>query len=58
MYVQNKLKDSPSDWAKESVQWAVAKGLLQGKGTGLLAPRANAKRSECAAILQRFILSY
>jgi len=50
--------DSPSDWAKESVQWAVAKGLLQGKGTGLLAPRANAKRGECAAILQRFILSY
>jgi hypothetical protein len=47
--------DSPSGWALEYMQWAVAEGLLQGKGNALLDPRGNTKRSECAAILQRFI---
>jgi|LSQX01.2.fsa_nt_gb hypothetical protein len=47
--------DSPSGWALEYMQWAVAEGLLQGKGNNLLDPRGNTKRSECAAILQRFI---
>jgi len=47
--------DSPSGWALEYMQWAFAEGLLQGKGNGLLGPRSNTTRSECAAILQRFI---
>lgn len=56
--VRNELTtftDSPSNWALESVQWAVAEDLIQGKGGGLLDPQASAKRCELAAILQRFI---
>lgn len=47
--------DSPSGWALEYVQWAVAEGLIQGKGNAILDPLGKTKRSECAAILQRFI---
>jgi hypothetical protein len=47
--------DSPTSWALEYVKWAVAEGLLQGKGNGVLDPRGMTKRCECAAILQRFI---
>jgi len=50
--------DSPSDWALEYVQWAVAEGLLQGKGNGLLDPMGKTKRCEIAVILQRFIEKY
>jgi hypothetical protein len=47
--------DSPSGWALEYVQWAVAEGLIQGKDNAILDPLGKTKRSECAAILQRFI---
>jgi hypothetical protein len=47
--------DIPSNWALECVQWAVAEGLIQGKGKAILDPLGKTKRSECAAILQRFI---
>lgn len=47
--------DSPSDWAMESVQWAVAEKIIQGKGFNLLDLQAGVKRCECAEILQRFI---
>jgi|LSQX01.2.fsa_nt_gb hypothetical protein len=50
--------DSPSGWALEYMQWAVAEGLLQGNGNDLLGPRGNTTRSECAVILQRFIENY
>ncbi len=50
--------DSPSNWALEYMQWAVAEGLFQGKGNAILDPLGNTKRSECAAILQRFIEKY
>ncbi|NCB52415.1 MAG: hypothetical protein EOM54_11145 [Clostridia bacterium] len=46
--------DCPSDWAMESVQWAVAEKIIQGKGFNLLDLQAGVKRCECAAILQRF----
>ena len=42
-----------SSWAVPSMQWAVAKGLISGKGD-LVDPRGTARRSECAAMLKRF----
>ena len=39
----------------ESVQWAVAEKIIQGKGFNLLDLQAGVKRCECAEILQRFI---
>lgn len=46
--------DSISEWAKNSVDWAIGKGLLTGKGNGILDPTGNATRAEVAAMLQRF----
>lgn len=50
--------DKPSSWALENMRWAVAEGLMQGKGDGLLDPSGYTKRSECATILKRFIEKY
>jgi hypothetical protein len=47
--------DSPSEWAMESVQWAVEERIIQGKGFSLLDLQAGVKRCECAAILRRFM---
>jgi hypothetical protein len=52
------FRDKPSDWAFETVQWAVAERLLQGKDDGILDPLGSAKRCECAAILKRFVEKY
>ncbi len=43
-----------SDWAKESVTWAVDTGLMVGKGE-LLAPRDNATRAEASVLLLKFL---
>jgi hypothetical protein len=43
-----------SAWAKESVEWAVGTGLLQGDGNRLN-PGGSATRAEVAAILRRFV---
>ncbi|MGN8896422.1 InlB B-repeat-containing protein [Flavonifractor sp. HCP28S3_F3] len=43
-----------SDWAVESMTWAVSTGLISGKNGGLLDPTGTATRSEVAALLQRF----
>lgn len=45
--------DSISEWAKNNVGWAIGKGLLTGKGNGILDPTGNATRAEVAAMLQR-----
>lgn len=44
-----------SDWAFESVSWAVGSGLISGKDNGILDPKGSATRAEAAAILQRYI---
>ncbi|WP_130870540.1 S-layer homology domain-containing protein [Intestinimonas massiliensis (ex Afouda et al. 2020)] len=44
-----------SDWARDAVVWAVDKGLLTGKGGGLLDPKGTATRAEVATILMRFV---
>lgn len=50
--------DKVSSWAKESMAWAVASGLISGSSEGgvvKLLPRGNATRAQVASILQRFI---
>ncbi|MGN0182105.1 MAG: S-layer homology domain-containing protein [Candidatus Ornithomonoglobus sp.] len=46
--------ESISKWAQNDVGWAIGKGLLTGRGNGVLDPIGNATRAEVAAILQRF----
>ena len=46
--------DKVSDYAREALSWAVEKGIVQGKGGGILDPGGNATRAEAAAMLQRF----
>lgn len=47
-----------SGWARESVQWAVAVGIVSGSPSGgknYLQPQGNATRAQVASILMRFI---
>lgn len=43
-----------SDYAKAPMAWAIANGLISGKGNGILDPKAGATRAQVAAILTRF----
>ena len=45
---------SVSAYAEKAVQWCVKNGILTGKTSSTLAPKAAATRAECAAMLQRF----
>lgn len=45
---------SVSAYAEKAVQWCVKNGILTGKTSSSLAPKATATRAECAAMLQRF----
>lgn len=45
---------SVSAYAEKAVQWCVKNGILTGKTSLTLAPKATATRAECAAMLQRF----
>ena len=45
---------SVSAYAEKAVQWCVKNGILTGKTSSILAPKATATRAECAAMLQRF----
>ena len=47
--------DQPSTWATETMQWAVAEGLISGVTNTELQPQGNATRAQVAAILQRFL---
>ena len=49
--------DQPSTWAEETMQWAVAEGLISGMTNTELQPQGNATRAQVAAILQRFLLT-
>ena len=44
-----------SEWAVESVSWAVGYGLISGKNDGIIDPKGLTTRAEAAAMLQRFI---
>ena len=43
-----------SSWANASLEWAVASGLIGGKGNNTLDPLGNATRAETSAIIKRF----
>jgi len=43
-----------SDYAVEGVMYCTMKGIMQGKGNKIFAPKDNAARAEAAAILHRF----
>lgn len=45
---------SVSAYAEKAVQWCVKNGILTGKTSSTLAPKATATRAECAAMLQSF----
>jgi hypothetical protein len=47
--------DTVSDWARDAMKWANAKGLISGRSATTLAPLGYATRAEAAAILQRFL---
>ena len=47
--------DEISEYAVSSMNWAVGKGLINGKSESTLAPKDNATRIEVAAILHRFV---
>ena len=53
----NKFQDAHlvSNWAKESIHWAVQTGLLQGNTKNELSPKSPATRAEVATLLTRFI---
>lgn len=42
-------------WALEAMEWAVAEGLISGRGNGVLDPAGPAQRCEVAAILMRYL---
>lgn len=46
---------SVSEYATQAMTWAVEKGIVNGRGAGVLAPAGNATRAEVAAILGRFL---
>ena len=43
------------DWAKDALLWAAEKGILNGKGGGILDPGGYATRAETAQMLKNFI---
>ncbi len=49
----DKFTDKPSKYAREAVEFMRKTGLMSGKSDGIFAPRDNATRAECAAILVR-----
>ena len=45
------------DWGKDSMLWAVSKGILAGKPNNLLDPFGSATRAEVATMIMRFYTS-
>lgn len=47
--------DEVSTWAYEGLSWCNMKGIVTGKGQGILDPQGKAQRSEAATMLMRYI---
>lgn len=47
--------DRISGYASGAMQWAVERGIISGKGNGVLDPTGNATRAEVAAMLMRYL---
>nr|MBQ4318054.1 S-layer homology domain-containing protein [Clostridia bacterium] len=48
-------KDAASSWAEDGLIWAVANGILSGKGYGILDPKATASRAEACTMLIKYL---
>ena len=46
--------DQVSAWAADGMKWAVANGIVSGKGNGVLDPQGSASRAEVAQMLWNF----
>ncbi len=46
--------DKIGSWARENVEWAVAKGLISGTSETELSPRGNATRAQAARIIMLY----
>jgi len=46
--------NTPADWEKDGVEWAVQKGLLQGDSTGNLLLHSNLTRAQLCVLLKRY----
>lgn len=44
-------------WARDALRWAIEKGILRGRGSGILDPKGQATRAEVAAMLMRYCQS-
>ena len=53
------FKDNASidSWATEAMDWAIAKGIINGNDQNRLCPRENATRAEVAQIMMNFCKS-
>lgn len=47
-------KNEISDYAVNSMKWAIGQGIISGDGTGHLNPKKGATRAEIASILMRY----
>ena len=50
-----KLDNTAADWSKDSVNWAIKKGLLKGDGNGDLMLHSPVTREQFCVILKRFL---
>lgn len=50
----NSMDNTPGVWAKEGVEWAIAKGLLKGDNYGDLQLREPITREQFCVILKRY----
>lgn len=47
--------DQISGWALDALRWATEKGVVNGKGGGILDPGGQATRAETAQMLKNFM---
>lgn len=47
--------DQVSSWAQEALLWATGKGILNGKGGGILDPTGKATRAEATQMIKDFL---
>ena len=46
--------DAAGDYAREALAWAAERGILSGKGGGILDPKGPATRAQAARMLKSF----
>ena len=51
----DEFTDNPSKYARDAIEFMRKTGLMSGKGKSTFAPKQNATRAECAAILVRVV---